>query len=401
MTHPFTWQIELKQHTPILHFQGQYASSGATLRATELKPKLDRYIMANLGMTVPSDWKIGSTDALNYKLKIHIHGNAIRCTRNNIPMFFGKGKTPILVDNSSNLEQGDVTLEFFCLNESLRKCLSEIDWNNFFLVTNFGTRQSKGYGSFFPIIKAIDPTSLVGLEIMADDDHSYRIDSFFSPDYGDQTVTWNDIMDCISDVYKCLRSGINEKGLYFKSLMFAYAKQHGQWWDKRTIKELWFPAKLEEHRQKHRSRTNPDPLAEQPIIVQGQTPYPMFRDNLGLSTIERWDDYGITVKRTSGSIKRFKSPILFKPMMSGGRWYVFLLHREIPQNYKNTTFTVSVNGSNLPFKTYNDFSMSDYMNFVWSIDNYEKYVETEDDEAKDRANGILNDLEEIRANYKK
>ncbi len=34
--------VKLKQHTPIIHFQWDQA--GATLRATELKPKLDRYI---------------------------------------------------------------------------------------------------------------------------------------------------------------------------------------------------------------------------------------------------------------------------------------------------------------------------------------------------------------------
>ena len=34
--------IELKQITPMLHFQGN--ETEATLRATELKPKLDRFI---------------------------------------------------------------------------------------------------------------------------------------------------------------------------------------------------------------------------------------------------------------------------------------------------------------------------------------------------------------------
>ena len=32
----------LKQHTPLIHFQHDQA--GATLRATEVKPKLDRFI---------------------------------------------------------------------------------------------------------------------------------------------------------------------------------------------------------------------------------------------------------------------------------------------------------------------------------------------------------------------
>lgn len=36
--------IELKQVSPMLHFQGR--EDGATIRATELKPKLDRFILS-------------------------------------------------------------------------------------------------------------------------------------------------------------------------------------------------------------------------------------------------------------------------------------------------------------------------------------------------------------------
>lgn len=39
--------IELKQHTPLIHFQ--HGQEGATLRATEVKPKLDRFILTRLG----------------------------------------------------------------------------------------------------------------------------------------------------------------------------------------------------------------------------------------------------------------------------------------------------------------------------------------------------------------
>jgi len=38
-------KIHLKQHTPLIHFQ--HSQNGATLRATEVKPKLDRYLIEN------------------------------------------------------------------------------------------------------------------------------------------------------------------------------------------------------------------------------------------------------------------------------------------------------------------------------------------------------------------
>lgn len=44
----FVTEIKLRQHTPIIHFQ--HDQVGATLRATELKPKLDRFIMEQLLM---------------------------------------------------------------------------------------------------------------------------------------------------------------------------------------------------------------------------------------------------------------------------------------------------------------------------------------------------------------
>ena len=48
-----TITIKLKQHTPVLHFQ---ADAAAPIRATELKPKLDKFIIANYHGKVPDEW---------------------------------------------------------------------------------------------------------------------------------------------------------------------------------------------------------------------------------------------------------------------------------------------------------------------------------------------------------
>jgi hypothetical protein len=81
--------FSLKQYTPLIHFQ--HDQDGATLRASEIKPKLDRFILINLGKEIKptesnldilykegikkaksNSWLIGNGDhpALNYKLKI-------------------------------------------------------------------------------------------------------------------------------------------------------------------------------------------------------------------------------------------------------------------------------------------------------------------------------------------
>jgi len=64
--------VKLKQHTPIIHFQ--HYQKGATLRASELKPKLDKFLIENFksqGIDYKK-WLIGDGKhpALNYKVKV-------------------------------------------------------------------------------------------------------------------------------------------------------------------------------------------------------------------------------------------------------------------------------------------------------------------------------------------
>ena len=52
-------RVKLKQWTPLLHFQAD--QSGACLRATEVKPKQDRFVAQFLegqGIEMPKAWKL-------------------------------------------------------------------------------------------------------------------------------------------------------------------------------------------------------------------------------------------------------------------------------------------------------------------------------------------------------
>ena len=77
-----TLTIKLKQHTPLIHFQ--HDQEGATLRASEVKPKLDKFILKRLGLgnyqagidaAKDRGWLIGRGDhpALDYKMGIKGH----------------------------------------------------------------------------------------------------------------------------------------------------------------------------------------------------------------------------------------------------------------------------------------------------------------------------------------
>ncbi len=198
-------EFTLKQHTPLIHFQHDQA--GATLRATEVKPKLDFFIMKKqlqqIDPTISDNevrnrfkeialrklpdgsdhkwknWLVGSGEhaALDYKLAVQPFDDeslekyiiASYIPRQNIYDYEKKGfkildKTPYFADNKP-LKEGDssaskigvmlksdtllkLAFRFFDLN--LEKLLEEA-LPLFFVSTNFGSRQSKGFGCFLPV----------------------------------------------------------------------------------------------------------------------------------------------------------------------------------------------------------------------------------------------------------
>ena len=88
----FKLEFKLKQHTPLIHFQ--HDQHGATLRATELKPKLDRFIMKKIGGKdkIPDEWLIDKDkNALDYKVSIHAEDVELTSIskKDKLPMYFG------------------------------------------------------------------------------------------------------------------------------------------------------------------------------------------------------------------------------------------------------------------------------------------------------------------------
>ena len=71
----FKISFTLKQHTPIIHFQAN--QSGATLRATELKPKFDKFLKKYaFDGNIPEVFKIDKEkDAIDYKVNIEPNYN--------------------------------------------------------------------------------------------------------------------------------------------------------------------------------------------------------------------------------------------------------------------------------------------------------------------------------------
>ena len=144
--------LELEAQSPHIHFQ--HNELGVTLRASELKPKLDKFLKRKMNNN--------SEDALDYKVSIIVKESKPTVE---LGVLGSKGKQ---IEESYSIYFANVGVKeeakkikgiwanseitFICFNNEIKKCIQE-NIVEFFYVTNFGTMQNKGFGSYKPIIK--------------------------------------------------------------------------------------------------------------------------------------------------------------------------------------------------------------------------------------------------------
>ena len=276
-------EITLKQHTPLIHFQ--HDQEGATLRASEVKPKLDKFILTKLGegdyqkgfeTAIEKGWIInnGKNDckALNYKMKIEIDCNSkrteyllasnikredVRILENsditaisNTPFFAQEKQNSQIVkscdvvadwnkiEKKGIVESGDINVLILTKKEDLfSEILKYIQL--FFISTNFGTRQSKGFGCFLPT-KIMNDNREIAL---IDNEELLKQEFFFVYKKTLQSSEIGQILHTVNDDYKLLKSGINipktqyKNAIYKKSILFEYFIDKNIRWEKRKIKQ--------------------------------------------------------------------------------------------------------------------------------------------------------------------
>ena len=394
-------EVNLKQHTPLIHFHEQ---QGATLRASEVKPKLDKYLKFMLGI---NDNQIETTNkykvwyqkgkestAFDYRLQIYSDaGNPKLIPENNredYPNFFGNmgadySKNPKYISftelpirfilssfNSAKIE-----------NESLLETINSII-PEFFLTHNFGTRQSKGYGSFYihpDDSSYIDPHEVIKYQKVENPAflrYSYKIEI-------DKTRTREDektyVLKTIETFYKAMRSGINvcwgRNQHYIKSWLWLYftrefSRDKPIKWEKKKIKEQFLngqetKAQIIKHQDK-------EDFESSPIGYKGSYEL-LIKDLFGLASEEKWsakyDNYKI-VKVIDG-IDRFPSPVFFKPLKIGSAFTVFFHAIAIDEKNSILKKSVTINSS-LVMQTPRRFDFHDFFDFLsskskFSLDN--------------------------------
>ena len=287
-------RIKLKQHTPIIQFQGE--QDGAVLRATEFKPKLDKFIKKyafNDEFDNYKEYLIGykygkDKEAFNYKVRFFVEEENYKkySVPKNFPFYFNNIGSAAENDTNKFIFVNSIDVEFFSLNSKLIKEI-EIWINKFLAVHNFGFRQNKGFGSFTSAEDNFDYLSLIkGLEPKS---------PLFYIKY-DKRDAYKEMMEDAAIIYQLMKSGINyprEPKSYHKSYLFNYMKNRNIGNEKRFIKEEFFSINKDGMQKKYvRALLG---LAEG---VTFNSPAPKDKGRINI--------------KYKSEIERFKSPILFK-----------------------------------------------------------------------------------------
>ena len=369
----FQLEIKLKQHTPLIHFQ--HDQEGATLRASEVKPRLDKYILSKLSS---EDKETGMRDGwikekgdktwLDYKMRIVGCKKMIDSSMENdkgrtcFPSYFANQNAtpekikkivfPLKSKGNAETEKEDIIITIFLRDKFLKGKIDALK-DSFFLTYNFGARHTKGFGSFFSSENTI---------CSLDDD---RIKDFFrfQVSIPIENQNWKKVYqkldENLSYFYKTLRSGINIEPFYFKSLMFFYAKERKEYYDKRRIRE-YFKLFTDERTKRPTMIMMHDKGEKYEIdFPYNASNARLYRDMLGLSSSQSWQKYNAVISKENKDIERLESPLLLKPFVAKETgenvvFIVLLVPYAIPENYFDQTFTIKKNGDDsdaLPLKT--------------------------------------------------
>lgn len=337
----FKVEFTLKQHTPIIHFQSE--QHGATLRATELKPKLDTFLKKYAFNDKSQEYKeylIKDKEAFDYKISIDQDISKDMNIDKKVSMFFGNmgdGKDKKYKHNSKNLK-----IIIFSYKPELLKVIEQY-FEIFLSITNFGTRQSKGYGSFYLDNRKFDKNII-----------PYKVYSFST----------NDWEKDIKLLYSFLRQGINLPNrdgtrFYCKPAIFSYAKSKGWTWDKKAIKREYFSDKIANQKG-------------DAVEYQSDTSY-LLRDLFGLSSEQSWMSYRTTISKENSDIDRFKSPMTFKIVDN----IVYFWVNETIEEILNKEFKIqSSKRGNLKLKTPKEFDFNEFLDYSFNI-NLSQHIQSE------------------------
>jgi len=355
------WQKEYKlvQHTPLIHFQ--HSEPHACLRATEVKPKLDRFLIEQLekddrfGDGRWKKWFVGdgSQQSFDYMMRITPNSEQVDRTQSieraiaraehrppNASLheihknYFGNMSSGNNIQDTiretfkeSLFYKDGLTLTIRCFIPELLTFIDE-HIRGFFMMHNFGTRQRKGFGSFTVDIST-KPNEPKGFDLVG----KYCPNAYYCK--LDNDVNADALLDAVWVISAFLRSGFNRgEGNYVRGFVFRYFQR-----EKNPLANDKAFVKQQVLRNVYNEATRGEHLHPYGNNVR----YRYVRGLLGTNENSRFcrapnahtPVYDIYTHSAEG-IERFPSPLLFKPI---GK-FVFILPQKMPDEIFGSEFYI-------------------------------------------------------------
>lgn len=361
----YDWQKEYKlvQHTPLIHFQ--HSEPHACLRATEVKPKLDRFLIEQLekddrfGDGRWKKWFVGdgSQQSFDYMMRITPNSEQVERTQSieraiaraehrppNASFheihknYFGNMASGNNIQDTiretfkeSLFYKDGLTLTIRCFIPELLTFIDE-HIRGFFMMHNFGTRQRKGFGSFTVDIST-EPNAPKGFDLVG----NYCPNAYYCK--LDGNVNADALLDAVWVISAFLRSGFNRgEGNYVRGFVFRYFQR-----EKNPLANDKAFVKQKVLRNVYDEATRGEHLHPYGNNVR----YRYVRGLLGTNENSRFcrDPRGGTREdrivhniyiHSAEGVERFPSPLLFKPI---GK-FVFILPQKMPDEIFGSEFYI-------------------------------------------------------------
>lgn len=420
----FRLRVSLKQHTSLIVADEEREFF---LRGTELRPKLNTFLKKQIEGTIPEEWLIGEKEdfddsqssdltdlteesrALNFRLADMIYCEVMEVFERDKIMRRFEINTRLQEDRKVTLmgatfyrRWGADNSTSFTLHCKIPKLMGFIRKHlpEFFIQSNFGRAQSKGYGQFTVASINSEPercskTVEQCLRNIAYDKstiYQYRLNS-------------TNVTEDIKYLYTWLKKGINFKDDYKKSLLFEYfcknypdkEQPNFPGWEKRAMKkwmcnedESFFKESVLFNPKNSKFNRN-ESCDSSPKRESKIEDHLFIRALLGLPEnfqfMMRGTDYKKTtlhVNDSKGEIEQFPSTVQIKLFQQeDGVYKIFLIPKEV-KLLLNEVFelTASVKqkedkdppkfaGKSFSIKTPDSFDLIDFLDFACEAINKE------------------------------
>lgn len=359
------WQKEYKlvQHTPLIHFQ--HSEPHACLRATEVKPKLDRFLIEQLEKDYrfgDGRWKKwfvgdGSQQSFDYMMRITPNSEQVERTQSieraiaraehrppNASFheihknYFGNMASGNNIQDTiretfkeSLFYKDGLTLTIRCFIPELLTFIDE-HIRGFFMMHNFGTRQRKGFGSFTVDINT-EPNAPKGFDLV----RKYCPNAYYCK--LDDNVSADALLDAVWVLSAFLKSGFNRgEGNYVRGFVFRYFQREKNPLanDKAFVKQkVLLNVYNEATRGEHLHPYGNNVRYRYVRGLLGTNENSRFCRNPRGGTREDRTVHNIYIHSAEG-VERFPSPLLFKPI---GK-FVFILPQKMPDEIFGSEFYI-------------------------------------------------------------